>query len=235
MAGTACAHISRTDRSLYVEHIGLHERLIQSLVECIFQDSQGFIWFCTANGLVRYDGRRFTNYQHSRGNPNSLPGNWVTDIAEGPHGNLWVATSDGLARWNRAKNNFSVYQNDPTDPHSISGHFIRSLVCEPNGTVIAGTLDAGLDNLNPKTGRFTRFEHDKADPHSLPSNQIYALMRDKRGDLWIGTGGGLDEFIPGQHTFRRIRYPVQAPGGHVKFPHPWPGQNPPRDSGEMPG
>ncbi len=210
MAGTACAHISRTDRSLYVEHIGLHERLIQSLVECIFQDSQGFIWFCTANGLVRYDGRRFTNYQHSRGNPNSLPGNWVTDIAEGPHGNLWVATSDGLARWNRAKNNFSVYQNDPTDPHSISGHFIRSLVCEPNGTVIAGTLDAGLDNLNPKTGRFTRFEHDKADPHSLPSNQIYALMRDKRGDLWIGTGGGLDEFIPGQHTFRRIRYPVQA-------------------------
>ena len=56
--------------------------------------------------------------QHSRGNPNSLPGNWVDDIAEGPHGNLWVATSDGLARWNRAKNNFSVYQKDPTDPHS---------------------------------------------------------------------------------------------------------------------
>jgi ligand-binding sensor domain-containing protein len=56
--------------------------LADSHVEVTFQDSQGFMWFGTNDGLSRYDGYRFTNYRHEPGNPLSLAGNGILDIIE---------------------------------------------------------------------------------------------------------------------------------------------------------
>src|SRR5215212_52421 len=64
-------------------------------VRRVFQDSQGFLWFCTNEGLSRFDGYEFTNYGAAQG----LPHHVVTDIVETPGGEYWIATLAGLAKY----------------------------------------------------------------------------------------------------------------------------------------
>src|SRR5215471_13483629 len=62
----------------------------------IVRDSRGFLWFCTPEGLSRFDGYAFTNYTTDQG----LPSRNVNDLLETRSGVYWVATSNGIARFN---------------------------------------------------------------------------------------------------------------------------------------
>src|SRR5215510_6932837 len=70
--------------------------LANNEINRIVRDSRGFLWFCTSEGLSRFDGYSFTNYGVDQG----LPHRTVTDLLETRGGELWVATSGGLVRFN---------------------------------------------------------------------------------------------------------------------------------------
>ena len=81
------------------------------------QDSQGFVWLATEDGLVRYDGQELYRYAYSRTAREGLPGNFIREIVEDAHHDLWIAIKDaGLARWNRATDTFTRFRHDPKDP-----------------------------------------------------------------------------------------------------------------------
>src|SRR5688572_17370457 len=65
-------------------------------VNKIVRDSRGFLWFCTREGLSRFDGYGFTNFSTDEGLPHSN----VSDILETREGEYWVATLGGLVRFN---------------------------------------------------------------------------------------------------------------------------------------
>lgn len=72
------------------------ENLSHVRVESIVQDTQGFMWFGTWNGLNRYDGYKFKLFKHEAGDPKSLSGVYVHALFEDHSGNLWVGT-EGLS------------------------------------------------------------------------------------------------------------------------------------------
>jgi len=74
---------------------GVRDGLPQSQASIIYQDSRGFIWISTKNGLSRFDGTDFVNYHLKDG----LPYNIVSDAFEDSEGKLWVFTSKGLAEY----------------------------------------------------------------------------------------------------------------------------------------
>ena len=87
---------------LVLTHLTTADGLPEGGVHAILQDSQGFMWFGTEDGLVRYDGQELVRYGYSPKEGRGLPGNYINEIAEGPRHDLWLAIKGGLARWNRA-------------------------------------------------------------------------------------------------------------------------------------
>ena len=207
MLTAAASTVAAADEPpLVLTHLTTADGLPQGGVHTILQDSQGFMWFGTEDGLVRYDGQELVRYGYSPRDDRGLPGNYINQIAEGPGHNLWLAINGGLARWNRADDRFTVYHHDPHDPNSLASDQVNTLVIDAQGRIWIGTADAGLDVLDPRTGRFESLQHEPAIAGSLASNHVTTLLRDRAGDLWVGTDQGLDELESDQRTFRHFRH-----------------------------
>ena len=197
---------------LILEHLTTAEGLPQGTVYRTLQDSQGFVWLGTEDGLVRYDGHELFRYAYSRTSRTSLPGNFIFDLAEDAHRDLWIAVKDsGLARWNRATDTFTVYRHDPKDPSSLASNRVNSVAIDPAGTVWVGTRDAGVDVLEPSSGRIWHVRHQASDPNSLSDDQVFTVAADHSGRMWIGTAAGLDRSDAVRHGFAHYRHVAGDP------------------------
>lgn len=81
--------------------ITTEDGLIENAVTDVFQDSEGYLWIATQDGLSQYDGYRFTNYNLSSSPLYSLSDNYLWGISEDTLGNLWVCSRNGLSRLNK--------------------------------------------------------------------------------------------------------------------------------------
>ncbi len=169
------------------------------------QDSQGFVWLGTEDGLVRYDGHDLTRYAYSRKVSNGLPGNFIWQILEDKNHDLWLAMKDaGVARWNRSKDTFTVFRHDPGNPNTISSDSVRTLLIDNDGRIWAGTSDTGIDVIDPASNTVRHWRHGAADPNSLSDDHIFTLASDRHGSVWVGTGRGLDRFEPRENSFSHV-------------------------------
>jgi signal transduction histidine kinase/ligand-binding sensor domain-containing protein/DNA-binding response OmpR family regulator len=191
---------------LVLTHLTTADGLPQGGVHTVLQDSQGFMWFGTEDGLVRYDGQELVRYGYSPKEDHGLPGNFINQIVESPRHDLWLAINGGLARWNRADDRFTVYRHDPHDAGSLASDQVNAVAIDAQAKIWVGTTDAGLDVLDPRSGHFENLRHEAAEPGSLASNHVNTLTRDRAGNLWVGTDQGLDELEPGQRIFRHFRH-----------------------------
>ena len=191
--------------SLVLEHLTIEDGLPQATVMTTLQDSQGFVWLGTEDGLVRFDGHELYRYARSRTEPGSLPGNYVWQIAEDAETNLWIALNDsGVARWDRRTDRFTSYRHDPSNPRSLASDRVRTVLVDGRGSIWIGTFDAGVDVLDPATGTIAHWRHDPRDASSLASDRVNSLTLDRAGDVWIGTDGGLNRWDSATRTLRRI-------------------------------
>ncbi len=196
---------------LKFEHISLAQGLSQNTVYCILQDSKGFMWFGTQDGLNKFDGYDFKVYKHDPRDPNSLSNNVVRTIYEDRAGRLWIGTNGGgLNKLDREKEIFTHYQHDPHDANSLSDTYVLA-ICEGTshggGVLWIGTRYGGLNKFEVETGRFTRYHNDPNDASSLSDNYVMSVHQDRSGVLWIGTySGGLNNFDHEKKAFARYQF-----------------------------
>ncbi len=89
--------------SLKFAHLRVQAGLSDNRIESILQDSRGFMWFGTNNGLNKYDGYQFTIFKNDPALPTSLSANRILDIIEDKQGMLWIATNSGLNSFDPSK------------------------------------------------------------------------------------------------------------------------------------
>jgi signal transduction histidine kinase/ligand-binding sensor domain-containing protein/CheY-like chemotaxis protein/HPt (histidine-containing phosphotransfer) domain-containing protein len=196
---------------LILEHLTTTEGLPQGTVYATLQDSQGFIWLGTEDGLVRFDGHEMVRYAYSPSARGGLPGNFIYQIAEDAHHDLWIVVKDaGVARWNRATDSFTVYRHDPANSDSLASDATNTLLVDTRGRVWVGTRDAGLNLLDPASGSIQHMRHDPDNPDSLTDDHIDSLALDRSGILWIGTEAGLDRRQP-NGAFTHFRHTATDP------------------------
>ena len=177
-------------------------------INCILQDREGFMWFCTQEGLNKYDGYNFTVYNHDPERASSISDNFINAIYEDSQGAIWVGTqSGGLNRFDRETEQFSRYLNDPKDPNSLSNNQVSAIYEDREDRLWIGTDGGGLNRWNRETGEFSSISSDPKDPKnpkSLSDNRVSAIYEDSDGLLWIGTdGGGLNRFDRDAEQFSR--------------------------------
>ncbi len=126
----------------------------------------------------------------------------VLDFAQDDQGFLWLATQDGLNRYDGYE--FKVFKDNPADPNSLKGNFVASIDKAPTGELWIGTSDGGLSRYDPRTGQFTTYLNDPSNPNSLSENSVSFVHVDSRGIVWVGTNnGGLNRLDPAAGAFTR--------------------------------
>src|SRR4029078_5339878 len=128
----------------------------QSNVLCILQDSRGFFWFGTQDGLNKYDGYNITVYKKDSKKNGNLSNNYINDIIEDEKGDLWIATGGGgLNRYDRQRDDFSHFKFDhrSASANSISGDYLESLLYASDGNIWIST-GSGIDVYDPKKNQF---------------------------------------------------------------------------------
>jgi len=183
--------------------------LPSDFVRRIVHDSHGFLWFCTSDGLSRFNGYEFTTYGVEQG----LPHPFITDLLETRRGVYWVATNGGgVCRFNPSplrnaefgsrfkqpqfRNLFAVY---PVGDEAATNR-VNVMYEDREGQIWAGT-DYGLFRLDETSGQAT-FRRV-----ALYGDQIVvAFAEDREGSLWISTTSGLMRRLPDGRT---VRYAIQ--------------------------
>ena len=197
---------------LVLDHLTTEDGLPQATVMTTLQDSQGFVWLGTEDGLVRFDGRELYRYARSRTDSDSLPGNYVWQVVEDADTNLWIALDGaGVARWDRRTDRFTSYRHDASDAGSLASDRVRTVLVDARGSVWIGTYDAGVDVLDPSSGNIEHLRHDPGDPGSLASDRVSALTLDRAGDVWIGTDRGLNRWHAETRALTRVGPPPGDP------------------------
>ena len=163
-------------QNLKFEHLDNNVGLSQNLVMCILQDSQGFMWFGTSDGLNKYDGYKFTVYKNDAKDSNSISNNYISGIVEDDKGIIWISTrGGGLNRYDKKKDEFTHFKNNPNNPYSISGNLLTGISKDREGNLWISTED----DLNYFDLVQNHFLHYKI-------NSRY-VFEDSEGQLWVGT------------------------------------------------
>ncbi|MBI4649688.1 MAG: hypothetical protein HY738_24570 [Bacteroidia bacterium] len=190
---------------LLFDHYSVEDGLSQTVVNCIFQDNDRFLWIGTQDGLNRFDGSRFNKYYNSPYDINSISDNYIYIISKEPNGCLWIGTRYGLNKYNPLTDNFIRFLQNPNKPASIYDDEVLGIYIDKDNTKWINTFYA-LSKFNDSTGTFEHFIH--SNPDILHPDLHYGYPVTETGDGYIlaGTYDGLCVFDKKSMTINK--YPV---------------------------
>ena len=202
-------HADAQKRNFRFNYYTSDNGLSQNMVDCIFQDSRGFMWFGTWNGLNRFDGYAFKTFSAGDRADQRLGSIFIHDIAEDPFGNLWIGTADGLNVYLYEKDRFILHLHEPGNDSTIRSNKVNRLLVDDSGMLWVGT-DRGLDRIELADGQGTvrNIRHYPGTPEADNGQEmmIQDIYQDHSGRIWLGTGQGLALLDPSSGSMTLFSY-----------------------------
>jgi PAS domain S-box-containing protein len=189
----------------------------EGAVHAVLQDSRGFMWFGTYDGLVRYDGADFLVCRHSGNDRASIGDNRIRGICEDAEGNIWYATEGaGLGCWQRKLDRFLTFRADPGNPLGLQTDYIRCLLPDGEERLWVGTYGDGLLRFDTRVLKFERFDLVPPAQGQAAPTRILSLCLDRSKHLWVGTeGNGLIEVDPSSKSCKSYTNNLSGPNSAV--------------------
>ncbi len=160
-------------------------------VLCITEDSEGFMWFGTWDGINRFDGNNFITYKARPGDNSSLRNNKVRDIIEDKLGYLWVRTYDRkVYRFSKETEDF-IAINKSSRGENLDHVFIEKIVPLSNGDVWLITENNGVFCVLDKGIDSVEVINYNAEKSVLSNNNVNFIFEDTNKRVWFGTKKGL--------------------------------------------
>ena len=164
-------------------------------VRYLYQDSKGFLWLATLNGLSRYDGNSFLTFRPEIGDKVSLADNRIYDLTEDKNGFLWISTTPELfSCYDLQRACFVVYTGSGALEKNYSSIFVAA-----NGDVWLRHSGNGCLRMVHQKDRQMVSTEFKTERGNLPDNRVQFVNEDAGGRIWIGTQRGLVSVSDGQY------------------------------------
>jgi len=177
--------ISQKTESNLITKFSSEEGLSSNAIYSILQDSKGFIWIATEEGLNKFDGKSFTHFSINSGRY-SLSNNHTQTMLLAPDGNIWAGTSDGLNIYDYKSDSIIKVRRN-TNPLKLIYNDITYLTSGNDKTTIwIGTYGDGINYFDWREKKF----HDLRLPkikNIAPPLFVMSLLEDDKNRLWIGT------------------------------------------------
>jgi ligand-binding sensor domain-containing protein len=166
------------------------------------QSSHKSLWISTnLHGLIYYVPQtgRFTAFGPHAGN--AISNELVNSMVFDDQRKLWIATSNGLNRFDPATKTFVVYKNMP-GKNSLPGNDVNHLVLSKEGKIWMSVRGNGFCSFDPVTKHFNWYRKISDQNNDSINNSVFCLMEDHAGNIWGGTQfGGMFRFSPKTEEF----------------------------------
>ncbi len=203
---------SLATHSTNFEHFGLERGFGDSSVFAIAQDSTGFMWFGTFDGLNRYDGHQMITFRYDPSKSTSLVDSDISSMLVHSSGELWIGTwGGGIYRFDMNSEQFVHHPSIFDDLATLRDGRVQCIFEDSSGDVWVGTFAGGLSKFSAQGEVSQHFLHDSGDPSSLGNDRVWTIAEDQQGVLWIGTDNGLQRLKLGQRTFDHFEHDPDDP------------------------
>ena len=166
--------------NIQFQRMTVEDGLSQSTINAIIQDSKGYIWIGTNDGLDRYDGHEIKSYNPYKDINTQLSSNYITSLGEDSKGYIWVGTNDGVSKIDVTNWNITNYKD-------FFNTTISDILVMSNGEILVATLNE-IYLYNEKEDKFNQILQNEKNPYN---KEIYSIDEDEYKNLWIGTNKGL--------------------------------------------
>ncbi|TCR13082.1 two component regulator with propeller domain [Sphingobacterium sp. JUb78] len=171
-----------------ITNSNINQQISNSSVKSIFQDSQGYMWFGTFDGLNRYDGYEIKAYRNQLNQTNSLPHNYIYCIVEDQLKKLWIGTGQGVAIYDRNFDTFSLLSFldfDNPEKKYIMNVDTKTIQVDKKNNVYIGTNGLGLllkENNRDNAIRIPlKFDKER----SVVDYSVPVIHIDKKNQIWV--------------------------------------------------
>lgn len=169
------------------QSITIDDGLSQSLAEYIYQDSLGYIWIGTNDGLNRYNGNEFKVYKNIKNDENTISNNMISSLVEDSDKNLWIGTDGGLNKMNLNTGEITRYLVSEEDK-LYSNTVVDELLIDSKGRLWVCTIN-GLNLYDSENDNFIKVASDY-----LENKGIQDIIEDGEGNIWVSTRDGLFKY-----------------------------------------
>lgn len=178
-------------------HLGISNGLSQNSVHCIFQDSEGYIWLGTQDGLNRYDAYSFRTFRHNKNDTVSISDNFITGITEDDAHNLWIGTRNGANRFDRKTETFTRIFPEGMDRNYFHNS-VKSIFKDKSGNICFNSRnDFYYVTIDDQTAAYTI----RKITSDYPVEMCYSP--DKNGNLLAADTSGFLEFIAENGAYQK--------------------------------
>ena len=177
--------ITNDKKNRVFRRITVNDGLSQTTAQYLFQDSKGYMWIGTVDGLNKYNGHKFEVYRYRDGSNKSISSNYISTINEDKEGNIWVGTENGLNKIDSKTDTVKIYSAGDKGCN-LSDDNITEILIDSNDDIFVATTN-GLNLYDKENDNFIRVYEDEENNNKLSSQIIYSIDEDLNGDLWIGT------------------------------------------------
>jgi len=207
-------------------------KLSHSIVYSICEDNNHNIWIGTIVGLNRINNQKnsIKHYFYDLKNRNSISNDTIYSLLIDSKNKLWVGTARGLNVYNSESDTFKRFIHNPDDYQTISDNFILSLFEDKGEQLWVGTAGGGISIFDKERKKIIHLKNKQNNNKSLSHNNVTCMSEDDIGNVWVGTGDGLNKWDIQRKHF--IRYGYQQDlidtsigglifdiSGHIWFSH----------------
>ena len=203
--------LSYSQQNYLFENIGLAEGLSNQEVYSTFQDSNGFLWICTSDGLNRYDGNTITVFKNDPNDSTSISNNTCFIMVEDKEGYLWIAIAgNAIARYNAKNEKFKRYPIATGGIINISEFY--TALCDSKGNIWFGSTNHGMQRLNRNSDKFEQVKLESSNTRAQ-WGQIFGITELAHGGIVASDyGSGIKIYNEKLNSFQPYYlYPNSSP------------------------